>query len=110
MKRILFAVAVFFSLIVGVANADIYCGNGYISTDDPFTTYTTQKVIKLCGQPTKTKQWSVARFLKTYNGFKKLTTNYTRLTYNRGSNTFIEYLTFRNNRLINIKDGNYGSP
>ncbi len=110
MRNILLTIAVLFSSVACPAYADIYCGNGFISADDPLNSYAVKKVIKLCGKPTKTQRWKTTKFIKTYYGFDKLSTKYTRLTYNRGSNTFIEYLTFRNNVLIAIKDGDYGSP
>jgi len=43
------------------------------------------------------------------NGYVKTTSHYSMWTYNRGSNTFVEYLLFKEGILIDIKDGFYGT-
>lgn len=75
--------------------------------------YTMEKIKELCGEPTKIKNWN-EEILTKYNNdnldqFTKLTVHYSMWTYNKGSNTFIEYLLFKDGMLVDLKDGDYGS-
>lgn len=101
-------------LFNAAAFADMDCDKGFISPSDAVSEgYTTEKIAKLCGSPTKIKTWDEETLTKYRDGyldkFSKTTTHYSMWTYNRGSNTFIEYLLFKDGMLIDLRDGDYGS-
>jgi len=97
-----------------VACADMDCGNQFISPGDLSShIYTMDTIKKYCGEPTETKNWNKEILTRPHieypDEFIKKTIHYAKWTYNRGSNTFIEYLLFEDGVLINLKDGDYGS-
>lgn len=75
--------------------------------------YTKEKIRQLCGEPTEIKNWKQEILIKIGNTipeeFSKNTTQYSMWTYNRGSNTFVEYLLFKDGMLHALKDGEYGT-
>lgn len=101
-----------FLLFINLAYADLDCGSESIGRDvsgnfDP--SYTMDKIRSLCGNPTKIKNWNDEAIIKYGDTYSKIITKYSMWTYNRGSNTFIEYLLFKNGFLVDLKDGEYGS-
>lgn len=100
-------------LIATPCLAGMDCGKDNIDPGDAVEkNYTIEKIKELCGEPTATKSWD-EEFYNKFQGInseriKKIVTHYTMLTYNRGSNTFIEHLLFKNNILIDLKEDGYG--
>ena len=97
-----------------MAFANMDCGNQSISADDATEKgYTMDKIKQLCGEATEIKSWKEEFLTRLGNAtpetFAKTTTHYTMWTYNRGSNTFIEYLLFKDGMLHDLKDGGYGT-
>ena len=100
---------IFFSLFIAPsARAALDCGDEVIIEANG--TFSKKKIENLCGKPTEIKNWKDERFIKTVPGeFVKVTTHYSRWTYNQGSNKLIAYLLFEEDMLIEMKDGDYGS-
>jgi hypothetical protein len=100
------------SFLTNVAIADLDCGNETLGKDisnNIDETWTKEKVKNICGNPTKIKNWKETIITKYLNTNILTTINYSLWTYDTGSNRFIEYLLFKDEVLIDIKDGEYGS-
>ncbi|MDF1655055.1 MAG: DUF2845 domain-containing protein [Coxiellaceae bacterium] len=82
----------------------MYCYNQWLSVGE-----SAQFVYKLCGKPSHMKHHTVKSFTRYGAKLIESDTHYQQWIYNRGSDTFIEYLTFREGELIDIQDGDYGT-
>ena len=70
---------------------------------------TKAEVILKCGYPDWQEEYDETLITSVDKHTKqRITTTISEWTYNLGSNQFIRFLTFRNNRLVDITTGDYG--
>ena len=104
MKTLITVILVLFSTTCLADEGTMYCYNQWLSLGEE-----SQFVYKLCGKPTQIKHWTTKSFIRYGANLVESDTHFQRWIYNRGSDTFIEYLTFREGELIDIQDGEYGT-
>jgi hypothetical protein len=100
-----------------VTAADLRCGTRIITLGER-----KYDVLRKCGEPSNVTSWDEIRTKKEFGtgvldpdpGFRRWPLWVEELVtieeweYNFGSNQFIRYLVFENNRLIRITEGDYG--
>jgi hypothetical protein len=112
MRQILYVLSLFL-LTTNITFGNLDCGNESIGRELNNTfdvQWTKDKIRKVCGEPTEIQDWNEEFFSNELNGPNiKTIVTHSLWTYNQGSHTLIEYLSFRNDVLIDIKDGSYGT-
>jgi len=86
------------------AGSNLRCGNRLVSDGDPM-----EEVFRRCGEPTfRTTSTDFVSFETAPGVVVTRSIPVETWTYNRGPREFVRYLTFRNGRLVNVSEGNYG--